>query len=85
MRWPPPTTPTGHAPQKEGGVTNGEGEGDRLLKKHRRRAAGDATQGEGRSLKGEQQGPLRGRHVNLRTTSQTQPNTLPRRLTGGDE
>ena len=52
------TTPTGHAPQKEGGVTDGEGEGDRLLKKPMRRAEGDATRGKGRSLKGEQWGAL---------------------------
>ena len=57
MRWPPPTTPTGHAPLKEGGATDGEAKGDRLPKKPRRRAEGAATQGEGRSLKDEQQGP----------------------------
>ena len=59
----PPTSPSGHAPQKEGGVTDGEEEGDRLPKKPRRRAEGDATQGEGRSLKDEQRGPLTGRQV----------------------
>ena len=44
-------------------MTEGEVEGDRLLKKPRWRAEGNVTQGEGRSLKGKQRGPLRGRQV----------------------
>ena len=60
---PPTTTPCSHAPQKDEGVTEGEVEGDRLPKKPRRRAEGNVMHGEGRSLKGEQRGPLRGHQV----------------------
>ena len=47
-----PLPPSGHAPQKEGGVTEGKAQGVRLPKKPRRRAEGSGTQEEGRSLKG---------------------------------
>ena len=68
-----PHHPDWACPSEGGGATDGEGEGDRLLKKPRWRADGDATQGERRSLKGEQQGSQRGSHVNLPTALQTQP------------
>ena len=74
-QWPPPTTPCGHAPQKEGGSDRG-GRGGRLASEEE--AEGDATKGEGRSLKGEQWGT----RWNLPTVSQTQPYMLPRRPTG---
>ena len=50
-------------PSESGEVTEGEGAGDWLPKKPRQKAEGDVTQGEGRSLKGGQQGPLRGCQV----------------------
>ena len=64
----PPHPPTGHTPQKEGGVADGEKQGVQLPKKPRRRAKGSETQGEGQSLKGVSYGALI-----LPTVSQTNP------------
>ena len=48
----PPSPPSGHAPLKEGGVTEREAQGVRLPKEPRQRAEGSEAQWEGRSLKG---------------------------------
>ena len=75
-------TPTGHTPQKEGGVTDGE---ERETGFRRSLGGGwrGMRHGEGRSLKSEQRGPLRGRHMKPSHSVTDPTKRVPRRPTGG--